>query len=119
MDKGYDHCRVYDECEERDCAAIIPLKGALRKQLTMTIGERGGRLNPRIPRQTQEWRDLYRRRSAVERDFGRLKHEYGLAPLRTQGLDRVRIHADLCILARLTSALALSRSRARTLPLAA
>jgi hypothetical protein len=58
---------------------------------------------------------LYAGRASVEREFGRLKHEYGLAPLRTRGLARVQLHADLCILARLGQALA----RARALPLAA
>jgi hypothetical protein len=48
---------------------------------------------------------------AVEREFGRLKDEYGLAPLRTRGLDRVRIHADLVMLARL--------GQAQAVPLAA
>jgi hypothetical protein len=112
-DKGYDNNRIYAECEERDCAAIIPLRGVKAEQPILPVVE-PGRHNPRIPRKTDEWRALYRRRSAVEREFGRLKHEYGLAPLRTQGIERVRIHADLCILARLTQAL----SRARSLPLA-
>jgi hypothetical protein len=49
----------------------------------------------------------------VEREFGRLKNEYGLAPLRTRGIDRVRIHADLTMHARL------GQARARALPLAA
>jgi len=49
-------------------------------------------------------------RGAVEREFGRLKHEYGLAPLRIRGIDRVRIHADLTMLARLGQALARSRA---------
>ncbi len=66
-DKGYDNNRVYAECDERGCAAIIPLrKGQPERKL-------------RIPRSTDEWRSLYRRRSAVEREFGRLKHHYGLA----------------------------------------
>jgi hypothetical protein len=43
------------------------------------------------------------------RNFGRLKNEYGLAPLRVRGLDRVALHTDLTMLARLS--LALSRSR--------
>ena len=34
-------------------------------------------------------------RGAVEREFGRLKHEYGLAPLRVRGLAKVPLHADL------------------------
>jgi hypothetical protein len=60
-------------------------------------------------------RSLYRRRSAVEREFGRLKHDYGLAFLRVRGIERVRLHADLVMLGRLS--LALARSRAA--PLAA
>jgi hypothetical protein len=113
-DKAYDNNRIYAECEERDCAAIIPLRGVKAEQPVLPVIE-PGRHNPRIPRHTDEWRALYRRRSAVEREFGRLKHEFGLAPLRTQGLARVRIHADLCVLARLAQAL----SRAREMQLAA
>src|SRR5437588_11213264 len=73
------------------------------------------RLRPIVPRETRRWRDLYYGRSAVEREFGRLKHEYGLAPLRTRGLARVQLHAHLVLLARLRQALA----RARAVPLAA
>lgn len=103
MDMGYDNNRVYAECAERDCAAIIPL----RKNM--------GQRDVRIERGSDEWRRLYRRRSAVEREFGRLKHEYGLAFLRVRGIERVRLHADLIVLARLATAL----TRARAVPLAA
>jgi hypothetical protein len=34
---------------------------------------------------------------AVEREFGRLKNEWAMSPLRVRGLDRVRPHADLTI----------------------
>jgi len=68
-----------------------------------------------IPRDTRRWGDLYRGRGAVEREFGRLKHEYGLAPLRVRGIERVALHADLVMLARLSQALA----RARAVALAA
>jgi hypothetical protein len=61
------------------------------------------------------WKRLYRGRAAVEREFGRLKNEYALTPLRTRGLDRVRLHADLVLIARLGQAVA----RARAVPLAA
>jgi hypothetical protein len=47
----------------------------------------------RIPRASDEWRSLYRRRSAVEREFGNLKHNFGLAFLRVRGIERVRLHA--------------------------
>jgi DDE family transposase len=65
---------------------------------------------PADPRETPRWKALYRRRAAVEREFGRLKNEWALSPLRVPGLDRVRLHADLTILAKL--ACALSRERA-------
>jgi hypothetical protein len=73
------------------------------------------RLRPIIPRETRRWRELYRGRAAVEREFGRLKHEYGLSPVRVRGLGRVALHADLVMLARLAQALA----RAQAVPLAA
>jgi transposase len=73
------------------------------------------RRNPLIPHGTKRFGDLYRGRSAVEREFGRLKNGYGLAPLRVRGLERVQLHADLVMLARLSQAL----SRARAVPLAA
>ena len=93
---------------------IIPLRGAKANQPALPLAL-GGRLFPRIPRHTQRFRSLYRGRAAVEREFGRLKHEYGLAPLRVRGLERVALHADLTMLARLSLALA----RARAVPLAA
>jgi len=74
------------------------------------------RLHPLIPRESERSRKLYRSRGAVEREFGRLKHEWALLPLRVRGIEQVRLHADLTILAKLASAL----SRERTaVPLAA
>jgi hypothetical protein len=73
------------------------------------------RLHPLIPRTTERSRKLYRSRGAVEREFGRLKHEWALLPLRVRGLERVQLHADLTILAKLSCALI----RARAVPLAA
>ncbi len=79
------------------------------------VWRKASRLHPLVPRETRRWRDLYSGRSAVEREFGRLKHEYGLTPLRTRGLERVALHVDLVMLARLSVALA----RAREAPVAA
>jgi hypothetical protein len=73
------------------------------------------RLHPLIPRESKRYKGLYRSRSAVEREFGSLKHEWALLPLRVRGLDRVRLRADPTILAKLSCALA----RARAVPLAA
>ena len=65
-----------------------------------------------IPRETPRWRKLYKSRGAVEREFGRLKHEWALLPLRVRGLERVQLHADLTVLAKLACALARSRTAA-------
>jgi transposase len=66
---------------------------------------KANRLHPLIPRETLRFKGLYRRRASVERAFGRLKHEWGLTPLRVRRLERVQLHADLTILAQLSSAL--------------
>jgi transposase, IS5 family len=69
------------------------------------------RLHSLIPRETARWKAAYRKRAAVEREFGRLKHEWALLPLRVRGLDRVRLQADLTVLAKLASALGRARTR--------
>ncbi len=73
------------------------------------------RLHPLVPRESKRWKSLYRGRGSVEREFGRLKHEWALLPLRVRGIERVQLHADLTILAKLACALA----RARAIALAA
>jgi hypothetical protein len=45
----------------------------------------------------------------VESEFGLLKRDYAFAQIRVRGLERVRLHADLTILAQLS--LALMRGR--------
>jgi hypothetical protein len=74
-----------------------------------SVWRKASRLHPLIPRESKRFGDLYRGRGAVERAFGRLKNE--------AGLEEIALHADLCILATLASALA--RARARAVPLAA
>jgi len=147
MDKGYDQPPVYEQCAERDCLPLIPLRqtpdvkrgddqppscshgvwtcaGADRKRgagkWRCPTGEcspastwiKASRLHPLIPRNSKRFKDGYRKRAAVEREFGRLKHEWGLGPLRVRGIDRVRLHANLTILTKLACALA--RVRAAT-----
>ena len=67
------------------------------------------RLHTLIPRGTERWKALYHQRGAVEREFGRLKHEWAMLPLRVRRLTRVRLHVDLTILAQLAI-----RARRRT-----
>jgi hypothetical protein len=80
-----------------------------------SVWVKADRLHPLIPRETLRWKGLYRGRASVERSFGRLKNEWALAPLRVRRIERVRLHADLTILAQLSCAL----SRARAVALAA
>jgi len=100
MDKGYDNNRVMDETRERGSVPIV----ALRKGRPIPLST--------IPYGSDEWKRLYRGRGSVEREFGRLKGDFGLAPLRVRGLERVQLHADLCILARLGQALLRNRETA-------
>jgi hypothetical protein len=70
---------------------------------------KASRLQPLVPRDSKRFGDLYRGRDAVERTFGRLKNEYGLKPLRVRGIERVALHADPNMLARVSAALARAR----------
>jgi hypothetical protein len=115
MDKGYDAVRIHDECEQRGVSPVVPLKGDKGDSVIWPTTDKPTRFNPRIQRHTRRFRDLYMRRAAVEREFGRLKNDYGLAPLRARGLERVALHADLTMLARLVQAL----NRAQAIQLAA
>jgi Transposase DDE domain len=103
MDRGFDNPRVMEETRERGCIPIV----ALKKHSPIPLSP--------IPYDSPEWKRLYRGRAAVEREFGRAKLDYGLAPLRVRGLARVRLHADLTMLGRLGQAL----SRTREVALAA
>lgn len=82
-----------------------------------SVWVKADRLHPLVPRETKRWKGLYRKRASVEREFGRLKNEWGLKPLRVRGLERVRLHTDLTVLAKL--ACTLSRARATSPPLRA
>ena len=68
------------------------------------------RLHPLVPRESLRWRKLYRSRASVERGFGRLKHDWALLPLRVRGIERVRLHADLTVLAQLARTLGRARA---------
>jgi hypothetical protein len=67
MDRGYDKKRVFDETRERGCVPIIALRKGRAIPLTT------------IPYGSPEWNNLCHRRVAVEREFGRLKHDFALA----------------------------------------
>jgi hypothetical protein len=75
-----------------------------------SVWVKADRRYPLVPRDSRRFRDLYAGRAAVEREVGRLKHQWGLGPIRVRGLEKVALHADLVMLARL--ACALGRARA-------
>jgi hypothetical protein len=86
-----------------------------------SVWVKADRLHPLVPRTTARFRALYHQRGAVEREFGRLKHEWALLPLRVRRIERVRLHANLSVLTRLAVALDKARSAQEThdLPFAA
>jgi hypothetical protein len=98
MDRGYDNNRVMNETRERGCIPIV----ALRKGRPIPLSP--------IPYGSAEWKRRYGSPGAVERGFSALKNEYGLTPLRVRGLERVGLHADLTMLARLSQGLVRARS---------
>lgn len=77
-------------------AALLDLTGECQPK---NVWIKADRRNPLVPRSTQRFGDLHRGRASVEHEFGRLKHEYGLSPLRVRGLAKVQLHADLTCLA--------------------
>ncbi len=79
-----------------------------------SVWVKADRLHPLVPRESARFKCLYHQRGAVEREFGRLKHEWALLPLRVRRLDRVRLHADLSILGQLTVALDMARRAQET-----
>jgi len=70
-----------------------------------SVWVKADRLHTLVPRSTDRWKALYRQRGCVERGFGRLKHEWGMLPLRVRRIERVRLHVDLVILGQLATAL--------------
>lgn len=94
MDKGYDQAMLYEGCHARGAEAIVPLKRS-----PYAIPE----CKLRTPRD-ERWKALYKTRGAVEREFGRLKHEWAMLPLRVRGLAKLKLHIDLTILAKLAVA---------------
>ncbi len=69
-----------------------------------SVWVKASRLHPLIPRGTERFKGLYHQRGAVEREFGVLKHQWAMLPLRVRRLSRVQLHVDLTILARLADA---------------
>jgi hypothetical protein len=87
-------------------SGVAPLVSALPRP----CGSKADRLHPLIPRNSARSAKLYQSRGAVEREFGRFTHEWGMLPLRVRRLERVRLHVDLTVLAKLACRLAAERT---------
>ncbi|MCY4085488.1 MAG: transposase [Actinomycetia bacterium] len=94
MDKSYD----YQACQTHGTLPVVAAR-------TNSGTDKGS-----IDRDSNTFKRLYHARSAVERELGRLKHHLGLTPLRVRRLQRVRLHADPCLLTRLALAILNSRT---------
>jgi hypothetical protein len=70
---------------------------------------KASRLHTLIPRQRPLAQALHEDLPPL--NVGRLKHEWSLLPIRVRGIEPVRLHADLTILAKLACALARARPR--------
>jgi hypothetical protein len=84
----------------------------LRRNSATSVWVKADRLHPLIPRESLRFKALYRDRGAVEREFGRLKNEWAMALLRCRRIERVRLHVDLTVLAKLACRLASERALA-------
>src|SRR4051794_361208 len=84
---------------------VLIRRGFVFERPVMTWAEsrwiEADRLHPLIPRETGRSTALHRRRAAVERGSDAFKNEWGLTPLGVRNVERVRLHADLTILATL------------------
>jgi hypothetical protein len=76
-----------------------------------SVWVKASRLHPLIPRETERFKALYHQRGAVEREFGTLKHQWALLPLRVRRIERVRLHVDLTILVILAAAASVNDMR--------
>jgi hypothetical protein len=65
---------------------------------------RAGRLYTLVPRGTDRWKGLYHQRGAVGREFGRLRREWAMLPLRVRRIGRVRLRVDLTVMTLLADA---------------
>jgi len=63
-----------------------------------------------IKRETEQWRFLYRKRSAVERVFSRLKEELALKSIKVRRIEWVKIHIAISLITMLCVALVAIRS---------
>lgn len=69
------------------------------------------RMNCLPARGTRNWQNLYNKRTAVERCFGRLKQHLGANNIRIRGLEKVTLHLTISCIALLAGSIALAKTK--------
>ncbi len=102
MDAGYDSKKNYLITLADDIIPIIALNPRNIKYKEKRDFEE---ILP-IQRDSKFWSQLYKKRGSVERVISRLKEELNLKAVRVRGIDNVKVHLALSLVAMLTVALA-------------
>ncbi len=100
-DAGYDSKENYRLALKHGAVPII----AINKRNLKKKGSRHFEQDLPIQRNSELWKNLYRKRSSAERVISRLKEELALKDIKVRGLDNVRIHVAFSLIAMLTVAL--------------
>ena len=88
-DKGYDSISNYKYTLEHGAIPIIAMNPRNLKEER----ERDFEGDFPVRRKSDEWKELYKKRGAVERINSRLKEELDLKALKVRGLEKVKTHA--------------------------
>lgn len=105
-DKGYDAKSNYSFTLEHGAIPIIAMNPRNLKEEK----ERNFEVDFPIRRNSGEWKELYKKRGAVERINSRLKEELDLKTLKVRRLDRVRIHVACSLITMLAVGLVALKS---------
>lgn len=99
-DKGYDSKSNYSFTREHEVVPIIAMNPRNLKEEK----ERDFEADLPIKRNSDGWKELYKKRGAVERINSRLKEELCLKAVKVRTLDRVRVHVSFSLIAMLAVA---------------
>lgn len=105
-DKGYDSKSNYSFTLEHGAIPILAMNPRNLKEEK----ERDFEADFPIRRNSDEWKELYKRRGGVERINSRLKEELNLKALKVRGLERVKIHAACSLITMLAVGLVALKS---------
>lgn len=82
------NCDFMDVCSPSDYGRVV-----------YTHPEDNVRLHPPVPRDSEQWQDVYNHRTSAERVFKREKNDFGLSSFRTRSKERYLFYALLTAIA--------------------